>query len=428
MISLRGQLIQASLPPDLVEGARKMVELIKAENGVIFKIISGENAASTPTQQSISSIKARLNELFPKSQMMTLADLAPAPLGKDLKEILPALLQTTQFLDGIQTPEQLSQAETALQQILQSSTGEVPKVMLNAAHALGTEANKISRHAFGALIRDFISQLESFSRGPSIIVKDVLNQLESMIEKLKDHPLVKDNDLDMAKKTAMKVISNLSSSLDGTKISSDTKSQYASIGNALGELRNLLGAFDPTRAEVQTDNRLATRAQEMSQKLARMAFTLESINTLNPLMQAMGEPALVLFPFLFQGMLAHTEVAIQPDRNEDRNEDRNKEDEDGGKSDKGKSKFQRIQAHVPLPNLGPVDVEIAFRDREILARFTTSGEEEHDFLLSQLEHLVSLLREQGYEKAEIHCNVGKQSEGHYTHWLQLLNDKPSLTA
>ena len=67
-----------------------------------------------------------------------------------------------------------------------------------------------------------------------------------------------------------------------------------------------------------------------------------------------------------------------------------------------------IHAVVTYPNMTLVDVDIAHRSKEILVRFSVEDQEVGNFILEQLENLASLLREQGFEKAELVANVNKE--------------------
>ncbi len=148
-----------------------------------------------------------------------------------------------------------------------------------------------------------------------------------------------------------------------------------------------------------------------------MAGNQEMLNQLNPLMQALGEPALILFPSLFQGLLAHSELLVQPrDGGQQRNRGKKKGSKDGSDADSDSddgpdtSGYQRVQMCVPLPTLGLVGVDVAHRESEILVRLTVPDEDVARFLLDQLEYLATVLKDIGFEKAELVANVGLPKE------------------
>jgi len=137
------------------------------------------------------------------------------------------------------------------------------------------------------------------------------------------------------------------------------------------------------------------KLQQTAIRLEQMASTQETLSQLNPVMQALGEPAMILFPFLVSGLMKHSQVTIDPNSKRDRS----KKGRDG-------EPYQRIQVTVPLPKLGPVAVDIAHRDKEILASFHVRDAEVKAFLQEQLELLASQLRQHGFEHAELVARVG----------------------
>ena len=96
--------------------------------------------------------------------------------------------------------------------------------------------------------------------------------------------------------------------------------------------------------------KLSGELQNLANRFDQIAQTQETMTQLNPLMQTLGEPALVLFPFLFQGLVSHSEISIEPRGGKDQvDPDQENEEQEGGD---GAEPYQRIQVSVPAAEHG----------------------------------------------------------------------------
>ena len=179
----------------------------------------------------------------------------------------------------------------------------------------------------------------------------------------------------------------------------------------------LLQAVDD---EQKLDPKSLADLSQIANRFEQMAASQETLAKMNPVMQALGEPALILFPFLMQGLVSHSEVTIETKK-------RVEDEEDGGGKGGNREPFQRIQVAVPLPNLGTIDVDIAHRTEEIWVRFTVSDPEIGKFLLEKLEALSPVLRDYGFKKAELVAHVGQKQEN-LPAWSFGLHSSTSLFA
>jgi hypothetical protein len=172
-----------------------------------------------------------------------------------------------------------------------------------------------------------------------------------------------------------------------------------------------------TEAARRSGGSAPNELRQLATRLEQMAGNQEMLNQLNPLMHALGEPALILFPSLFQGLLAQSELLVQPrDGGKQGKQGKKKGKKKGSKEDSegddgpDSSSYQRVQMTVPMPTMGLVGVDVAHRETEILVRLTVPDEDVARFLLDQLEYLAVVLKDIGFEKAELVANVGLLKE------------------
>ena len=158
------------------------------------------------------------------------------------------------------------------------------------------------------------------------------------------------------------------------------------------------GAAEGARIESKSGVELL----QLATRLEQFASAQEMLNQLNPLMQALGEPSLILFPFLFHGLLSHSQVTVD---SRDSGKQQGKHSTGKEKKDAEQTFFHRIQVTVPLPNIGIVDVDIAHNQTDILIRMIVQDAEAGSFLVSQMETLSEILRAQGFDKPQLSASV-----------------------
>jgi hypothetical protein len=125
-------------------------------------------------------------------------------------------------------------------------------------------------------------------------------------------------------------------------------------------------------------------------------------------MQAIGEPALILFPFLFQGLVAQGEISLAPKQQANPRQPKDQVEDEQEESDKqgDHHSFQRIELTVPLPNIGPLDIMIAHRPGEILVRFTSETSLTKEFLIDNFPELEERLRDCGFTQTDLSVQTG----------------------
>jgi hypothetical protein len=189
----------------------------------------------------------------------------------------------------------------------------------------------------------------------------------------------------------------------------DIKEKPEAAEEKLKELLTSLPEQSLMRKIAKSPVEIKSRSEllQLASRLEQIANTQEMLSRMNPVMQALGEPALLLFPFIFQGLLSHSKVSLESYQN------RNKQNIDGeeeGQGGKQSSNYQRVQLSVPLPNLGSVDIDVAHRKEEIFVRMTLEDLKAGEFLISQMDLLGGILSELGYSTRELMTQVSETKE------------------
>lgn len=133
--------------------------------------------------------------------------------------------------------------------------------------------------------------------------------------------------------------------------------------------------------------------QQLITQVDKLISTHSVTTSLSSVLQSLGEPVLVLFPFLMQGVLTQANIFVDQDASNQSNCEQ--------KDSTGRLPFKKIRTTVTLPNLGLVDVNIAYRDKEMLLQLTAEDAEVLEFLESQTPILTCILETNGYEDIRI---------------------------
>ncbi len=143
----------------------------------------------------------------------------------------------------------------------------------------------------------------------------------------------------------------------------------------------------------------------LANRLEQLAQAQETLSQLAPIMHALGEPAFILFPMLFRGFLLNTEIRVDPDQKK-RQQGGNKESEEEGKgTGEGTQAFQRFHISVPLPSMGAIEVDVAYSEEHLIARFIVEQEDVSEFLDTQLELLRAELGSSNFKELDFSVEV-----------------------
>lgn len=428
---LRGTLIPATLPPGAEVGDKILAKVTESTtNQLVLRIVDTEksqlaigNTSNTPTvggaELAARKLVASLLQEFlrtPDAAGFT----APEPLALAPDALMNLVKTATDAAPRYETREatakldllakmlpksaELLDAGTTEAKLASTVDGSLAVALRDAAKALRTvlpEPARSSGERFLAALSTELSGLLASAADDNFAAKSHLDAIVAAVTDELVSNTRKTNPKERDERTLLK-----STLVELSRAQEQSEGLTQHLEAALRRVQNAA----PQRLErgVPLDGKGAEELKQLASKLDQMAATQERLNKLNPLMQALGEPAMILFPFLAQGLLKHSEVIVEPRKGKRRGED-DEGDGDGGKRGEEAAPFQRIQVSVPLPSIGIVDVDVAHRESEILVRFSVEDPEVGAFLQEQLEHLATILRERNFKRAELVAHVGPRN-------------------
>lgn len=430
MIGIKGLLLQATLPEGVQSGDKLSAQITSAKDAIVLKILNLEKASTqkanlselpglekTLGKQLENLIKAPgPNGLRPTTSQKIELPLPDAETGNKLADSLLKILKT---IDGSNT---LTDAKTALSKLTQTTTGSLNQTLREAAAALKELAHEASNpNQLATVFQALEQQLTELNlpgdKQATYTHQSLIRVTDVLTRELKEFIETPGN----SDKPETMLLKNILSHL-GKGIKMPTE-QQEHIQAALEELKN-----SPLHqnTEIQyKDPNLPSELQSIAKQLNQMAHMQETLNEINPVMQALGEPALILFPAMFQGLLFQSKVTV--DTSGQGNNKKSKEEFTDRKKGKGKEPYNKIQMRVPLPYFGDISVNIGYRQGEILARFVVDNIEKQQFLDSRLEQLGQLLNEHGFNDHEFYTAVG-DTKATIDSWSDILSATPSLIA
>jgi len=397
-VALRGLLINAALPQNLQSGDKIQAQIVQKGDRVVFKLI-GEVQSQTPSLQNIQAlilkqIEGQFKEIFNSISAPQLKQLQPENVSNILKNagLLRGAIERLigNLLKTLPSGENLFAPSEILKELLNSATGNQLRVLRELARSLrnfvGNEQvnpelsqlkdleSEISRllsdsaennFAAAGLLKNFAPDLDSLNKGiPKGLPRGLENSTRALFEQLK---------------------STLGKLSDTTEPKPSISSLMLNLQDQISLASAKAGALDQKSIE---------QLLRLAGQLDRLADAEEALHRVNPLLQALGEPAMILFPFLFQGLLAHSDITYQKPT---------KRKKQGGKSSKEESSdnFQRIKLNAPLPTFGDVGVDVLLNEGEILVKLKVSDAAASEFIASKFSELEKELNGLGFKQTTL---------------------------
>lgn len=436
-VGFRGQAIKATLPPNLKSGDEILAKVGRGpQDSIVLKILDLQRGDQTSQSQGVPSGTATVAAKL-ADELRSLVDTpegflnfkaqAPPTEGQTAPAGQPALpsKELAQSLKTLAEGTDLKNPQTALSQLIAATTGDVAESLRDAATAIRQLADQSSPpgEKFATSLRTGLNELlqtlkSPFKDGGGDPAARLTNIVKTIREELKSN-----NDLPPHTRAMLENVERELSSPGAKKESIESK-----VENALKTIERQF-TTDRGTTRVDRDNSNPAELTRLAQRLDQLASTQETLQQLNPLMHALGEPALVLLPFLSQGLLNHSEVTIDPNaRRKNKGGGQGKGDGEGDGEDRGDSTpYQRVQVSVPMPSLGVIDVDIAHRRDELLVRITVENDEAEKFISGQIEDLNATLRTLGFKRSEIVAAVGEHSDSMPV-WCEALSSRMSVRA
>ncbi|MCC6220082.1 MAG: hypothetical protein IT291_02465 [Deltaproteobacteria bacterium] len=418
IISINGQLVQANLPLNIKAGSKILAQVAEIGPQVLLKILQAQG----PTTSSRIDLATQLaNEI---ANSLSTASLNHLKLQSSL--LLPMNLDSSAW-----RPE-----------LLKSLMGNISNnAELYDSNALLANLFKLTNGTFSSWLKSLLDQTQTTSlNSPFGTLQPLPGSLLTALEAELRAMLGQASDFSSISKHLKHILDVISKDFSQKETLNSKDAQV--LQNVLRDLKtatqneeharlHIQAAFSQLEEFLHNNAKLTTTSASMSEAqfkqailgLEQLANTQETLNRLNPLMQALGEPALIMFPFLFQNFISHGEVIIDPDR---QNKGSKQKSSDGSTHhDEGLSNgeaYRHIHINLTLPTLGQTIVDIAHRKHEILVRFTLDDEEKAEFLAEQLDFLSAILRSSGFEKTEFIASSNPNPENS-TAWFSRTLDR-----
>ncbi|MFN8389015.1 MAG: hypothetical protein U0136_01845 [Bdellovibrionota bacterium] len=411
----RGLLISAKLPPDLESGDKIYAQVTEADNQLILRILqtnpselpelsaaqpqlsaSAQNLVASQLGDLVRETLVQLTELRNAAQAAATADAQPLVAAEQsfakAADVLAAAFD--RLTANLATSESLTDAGSAQAQLMQNVTGKAVITLRNAATELRQIANGNLPVRGQQFIVDLESELQSFLEEG--VKNNILSKkhLESLIAGTQQ-------ELRASRQPAIRERDALTATLRDLETAKEQPEKGLSkLQQAANRLAEVVAG---TQLKLdRLDPKAKSDLEQIASRLEQLANTQETLNQLNPMMQALGEPALILFPFLAHGLLNHSELSFESSL--DRKSLGGGIDDDEDSFDN--TPFQRIQISVPLPEIGTVHVDVAHRNEEMLVRFTIADSEASDFIKNRLDELSAILRKHQFTKLDLNTHIG----------------------
>ncbi len=360
LISFRGVTIKAQLPTDIAQGERFLAEVLKKDDKILFHLTERLPSASSSTA------------LYDK------AVLAPNIQQELLNK------QLANYLSRTTSPVSLPQSALNLKEVFQG------------AKALEEWVGKVLA---------FLPQ----DKG----LEDSRNILAKLLDSAPGGNLAEN--LRRAAKTLREFIT---SNLSERNLSSSEQALMDTIKNNQQTSKQLRSFAQPGQngsGSSPLDKTLSANILQLTDRLEHLASTQEFLDKLNPIMKELGEPAQLLFPYLFQGLLSQSQLTLDTPRKINDYE-RKKQGNSSRKSS------NHIHLTVPLPTLGAVEIDITHSEKQIFVRLTTDEPGQAKFITSNLSELEQNLTKQGFKETHLAAQArAARSESTYPAWLSELH-------
>ncbi|MCC6932645.1 MAG: flagellar hook-length control protein FliK [Deltaproteobacteria bacterium] len=393
MLFYNGQLIPAQLPEFLLSGDKLTARVLFENDQLIFKILD----LSRPQLLERQAIFQNLEQQVKKFVIQTLYSFLDTATNKniDLKEILSSPTMPAEVKTFLR-----EQIAPLLNELLEHiSSNQLSEKLMSANSPINAQQIKQVVQEFKKVIAEFTptnthktieilsQQLAKFleqNLPPEQAAKTLLQLIDTARKDLTEQTPTKTKDIAVR----ARLLEQFAAFEQNPAQQSATTQQ---ILTALNSYLSSARTIDPkTLAELT----------QLTSRLETLAGAQETLAQLNPVMQALGDPAMILFPFIFHGLFAQAQISLPP---EDRVKKKGKGEEEEASS--SKEPMQRVQISIPLPHLGIVDIDVAHSKSEIMVRFTVENQEIADFLLEQEEKLVLVLKDKGFKQTELLTQV-----------------------
>ncbi len=248
---------------------------------------------------------------------------------------------------------------------------------------------------------------KSQSIGPAALYENVIRTVlppESLeaLRKAKQIPSLTKTEPKLTSQSSL--IESLLERLSGLQVLNSSKG-IQSAENFMNVLKSVLD-----NSKLRNASRLSHSLHQQSngdQALEKLFENLssffggqEALNTLNPFMAKLGQPALILIPTLLDGLLSRWEISVLNDHTDEVAEDDKK-----ARNSKG---YRRIKLSAQFPSIGKVIIDIAYDDNEVLLKLIFQQPDIAEYISGLLPNLEKSLQNLGFKKFMLRAEAGQE--------------------
>jgi hypothetical protein len=162
------------------------------------------------------------------------------------------------------------------------------------------------------------------------------------------------------------------------------------------QISALLGSAQSLRSRIgakESEDLGASVGKKLTQQIEALLAGQEALHQVNPLLQSLGEPSMLMIPVLVGGTVTPMEVLLRPPYVD--------AEENTPKRQGAQSQYTRVDLHLTLPHLGRLSAALAFRDQEILLHVGAERRATAELIASRQTDLEVLLKARGFTDVAI---------------------------
>ncbi len=366
---------------------------------------------TTPAQSGLSALVSELKDVLDAKNLQLLKQLIPnlneatetlllltenvtaeneSPLSKDIRKIFNTIAQSGATLSEIN----LHSPESTLAALKQFASPEAKKILDQVTGELNEKLSTIPTRQEARIVGEVLKHIDrllSADHKDQQLIQNLLTDLIKGLPRLfapmpellgNKAPL--SEELTILLKTLEQNLQEIIQSKVGAK----------ELRSAL--LQAQLGLNDFMKGASLKDVEQAFELLDLVGSMHQLQNAQSNLQQLNSLLNTFGEPSLFLFATLIGGSFTKLKFTHDP------------QDEEG-KKNRGKrsGKYSMISLSLNLPAIGPVCVDLGYKQKELLMKITMTNESVVDFLKPRGVLLRKSLKELGYNVKDFSIEHGE---------------------
>lgn len=435
LLYMMGQLVKASVPDHIQTGDRVHAKIERQGERLLFKILeiqAKNNETPLQTESLLKNLRIPLPEKLERQIFELLTKLAPFLPDQNLHTHAPIKDLTSNISSLQNAPQEIKSIVSQLQKIfladnaLTNGTDIFTNIRqrFSASKTLEVQTLRsqiesiIEKNTGTPEIRFFAKTLESLTHigeqlsdsasfVPDKVKKDIEKLLKVLLLEAETESIGKTPKKNFAYFDTLKMASN---ALDAM-----LQDEVPITKSAIEKLITTITQLQPEAKLFSLKNALPVDSMrdlmQLSQNLEQFVNTINLLQQLEPIMGLMQAPELILFPFLFQGLLSFGEFAIDPNaKKQNQQKKHEKDEEESNKKSARIEKRYRYSASIQLPHLGMVHISSLQEDSHLDIQIHVDDTEKGSFIMSRMNDLSRELMAQGVTLRDISADAIDLSE------------------